>query len=243
MNLDGTVAIVTGGSTGIGRAIAERYTGEGADVVIADINGKKGKETAEDLDCDFITCDVSEYDQVEEMVEKTVEKHGRLDVIVNNAGIGSTAPLGEMSIEQWEATIDVNLTGVMNGSKAALPHLVETEGTIINIASIYGLVGAPGSTSYNAAKGGVVNFTRSVAVDYAEENVRVNSICPGFVRTPMTEDMLDDSDFYSFVETNTPMDRVAEPEEIAGLATFLASDDASYITGANIPVDGGWTAH
>lgn len=243
LNLDGTVAIVTGGSTGIGRAITERYIEEGADVVIADINEEKGKEAAEELGCDFMTCDVSEYDQVEEMVEKTVEKHGHLDVIVNNAGIGSTAPLGEMSTEQWEATIDVNLTGVMNGSKAALPHIQETEGCIINIASIYGLVGAPGATSYNAAKGGVVNFTRSVAVDYAEENVNVNSICPGFVRTPMTEDMLDDDDFYSFVENNTPMDRVAEPEEIAGLAAFLASEDASYITGTNIPVDGGWTAH
>ncbi len=243
MQLEEKVAIVTGGSSGIGKAIAQKYVESGADVVIADIDEEKGEEVADEIGCDFVECDVSEFDQVEDAIEHTVAEHGGLDVMVNNAGIGEATELEELELETWENVIGVNLTGVMNGSKAAIKHLKETEGCIINIASIYGLVGGPGATAYTAAKGGVVNFTRSVAVDYAEENVRVNSICPGFVRTSMTEDYLEDEQFYNFVKGNTPMNRVAEPEEIAGLAAFLASDEASYITGANIPVDGGWTAH
>ncbi|MDY6770993.1 MAG: SDR family NAD(P)-dependent oxidoreductase [Candidatus Nanohaloarchaea archaeon] len=243
MDLTDKVAIVTGGSTGIGKAIAEKYVEEGANVVIADIDTEKGQSTAEEIGCDFKECDVSDRDAVQNMVEYTVEEHGQLDAIVNNAGIGRASKLGEMEYDEWDQVMAVNLTGVMNCSKEALPHLKETEGAIINIASIYGLVGGPGATAYSAAKGGVVNFTRNVAVDYAAENVRCNAICPGFVETPMTEDMLEDEKFYNFVKTETPMERVAQPEEIAGIAAFLASDEASYITGANIPVDGGWTAH
>jgi meso-butanediol dehydrogenase/(S,S)-butanediol dehydrogenase/diacetyl reductase len=129
----------------------------------------------------------------------------------------------------------------MHGSKAALPHLLESEGCIINMGSIYGLLGGMGATAYSASKGGVVNLTQQIAVDYAPKGVRVNGICPGFVRTPMTEDLLETEDFYDYVKIHTPMDRAAQPEEIAGVAVFLASDDASYITGVNIPVDGGWT--
>jgi meso-butanediol dehydrogenase/(S,S)-butanediol dehydrogenase/diacetyl reductase len=131
----------------------------------------------------------------------------------------------------------------MHGTKAALPHLEDGGGSIVNIASIYGLVGGKGAAAYSAAKGGVVNFTQQVAVDYADRGVRINSICPGFVETPMTEDVLEEEGFYSYVRDNTPMNRPAQPAEIAPLAVFLASDDASYVTGANIPVDGGWTAH
>jgi NAD(P)-dependent dehydrogenase (short-subunit alcohol dehydrogenase family) len=131
----------------------------------------------------------------------------------------------------------------MHGSRAALPYLKRTDGCIVNVASIYGLVAGPGSAAYSAAKGGVVNLTREMAVDYAGEGVRVNSICPGFVETPMTDDYLDQEQFYEFVRGQTPMGRVARPEEVAGIAMFLASDEASYITGANVPVDGGWTAH
>jgi NAD(P)-dependent dehydrogenase (short-subunit alcohol dehydrogenase family) len=241
--LDGNVAIVTGGSTGIGKAIAETYLTHGADVVVSNRTEESGRATAEELGCEYVQCDVSEYGEVEALVEATVEKFGRLDTIVNNAGIGHAASLEEMSIEDWQRVLRVNLDGVMYGSRAALPHLKETEGSIVNVASIYGLVAGPGAPAYSAAKGGVVNLTREIAVDYAPANVRANCICPGFVETPMTDDYLDQEQFYEFVRGETPLGRVAQPEEISGLAAFLASDEASYITGANIPVDGGWTAH
>jgi meso-butanediol dehydrogenase/(S,S)-butanediol dehydrogenase/diacetyl reductase len=237
------VAIITGGATGIGKAIASKYIDYGAEVVIAGRTEETGRETAEELGCEFHQCDVTEYEQVETLVNSTVDEYGQLDVIVNNAGIGQVGSIEEVSLEEWDTVIQVNLTGVMYGSRAAIPYLKDREGCIINVASIYGLVGGPGSPAYSAAKGGVVNFTRELAIDYATEGVRVNSICPGFVETPMTDDYLDQEQFYEFVRDETPMQRVAEPEEIGGIAMFLASDEASYITGTNIPVDGGWTAH
>ncbi len=240
--LDDTIAIVTGGAVGIGKAIASRFIDDGATVVIADIDDDQGSRTAEELDCQFERCDVREYDQVEALVEETVDDHGRLDVMVNNAGVASVTSVEEMEVGEWETVLETNLDGVMHGTKAALPHLKESDGCIINLGSIYGLVGGKGAAAYSAAKGGVVNFTQQVAIDYATQGVRVNSICPGFVETPMTEDLLEDERFYNFLEQKTPMDRHGQPEEIAPMAAFLASDEASYITGANIPVDGGWTA-
>ncbi|MDZ5811465.1 SDR family NAD(P)-dependent oxidoreductase [Halorubrum sp. AD140] len=240
--LDGKVAVITGGSTGIGRASAVKYLEYGADVVIANRSSETGQATAKELGCDFVQCDVADYDQVKALVEATVEDYGRLDAMVNNAGIGRVGTVEEMALDDWHDVMRINLNGVMHGTRAALPHLKESEGSIVNIASIYGLVAGPSATAYAAAKGAIVNFTRSVAVDYAKQNVRVNSICPGFVETPMTDPAFGEEEFYEYVHGQTPMGRVAQPEEIAGLAMFLASDEASYITGANIPVDGGWTA-
>lgn len=243
MNLDGKVAVVTGGSSGIGKAIVERYVDEGMKVLIADVDREKGEKLAEELGCEFVECDVSEYGDVENVVEHAVDKFGKLDVMVNNAGIGSTETIEEMELDDYHGIRSVDLDGVMYGCKAAAPHLKETEGCIINTASIYGLVGDVGATAYNAAKGGVVNLTRSVADDLAPHNVRVNSICPGFVDTPMIEEAMGDEDFKNHVLGETPLGRVAQPEEIAGPAAFLASEEASYITGVNLPVDGGWTSH
>ncbi|WP_435348783.1 SDR family NAD(P)-dependent oxidoreductase [Haloarchaeobius sp. HRN-SO-5] len=241
--LEDKIAIVTGGSTGIGKAIAEKYVEHGAEVVIANRTEETGKATAEELGCDYHRCDISDFEQAEDLVERTVEEYGRLDVMVNNAGIGRAGTIEEMTLRDWEDVIQVNLNGVMYGSRAALPHLKRSDGAIVNVASIYGLVGGPGASAYSAAKGGVVNLTREVAIDYASDGVRVNSICPGFVETPMTDEFLDQEQFYEFVRGQTPMGRVAQPEEVSGIAMFLASDEASYITGANVPVDGGWTAH
>jgi len=241
--MDDDVVIVTGGTTGIGKAIAERFREDGANVVIAGRTVETGEAAADELDCTFQRCDVSEYAEVQALVEATVDEFGRLDVLVNNAGIGRTGTVEETSLDDWHDVLAVNLGGVMYGSRAALPYLRETDGCIVNVASIYGLVAGPGSAAYSAAKGGVVNLTREMAVDYASEGVRVNSVCPGFVETPMTDAFLDEAEFYEFVRDETPMGRVAQPEEMAGIVAFLASDDASYLTGANVPVDGGWTAH
>jgi meso-butanediol dehydrogenase/(S,S)-butanediol dehydrogenase/diacetyl reductase len=243
MDLEGKVAIVTGGSSGIGKAVVERLSWEGAEVVIADVDEEKGMAVANEVGAEFMECDVSSFEDVDDVVERTVEMFGKLDIMVNNAGIGSVHGIEEMDIEEYRQTIEIDLDGVMYGCKAATSHLKETEGCIINMASIYGLVGDVGSTAYNAAKGGVVNLTRSVADDLAQYNVRVNSVCPGFVDTPMTEDLKEDEEFMAHIENMTPLGRMADPEEIASVVTFLASDEASYVTGVNMPVDGGWTSH
>lgn len=241
--MNGKVAIVTGGASGIGKAICEKLAWEGAEVVVADVDEDKGLQLAEEIDADFKYCDVSDKENVEKVIEDTVEQYGRLDIMINNAGIGSINTIEEMDEEEWNNILSVDLDGVMYGTKAAIPHLKETEGVILNTASIYGLVGDVGATAYNAAKGGVVNFTRSVADDLAPYNIRVNSICPGFVDTPMTEESLEDEEFQEHVIGNTPLGRVAQPEEIADVAVFLVSEQASYVTGINMPVDGGWTSH
>ncbi len=240
--LSDTVAVVTGGTTGIGKAIAAEFLDQGAEVVVCGRREDVGAETADELGCEFVQCDVREFEEVQSLVDGAVDDAGRLDVMVNNAGVGSETSLEEMSLDEWHNVVSTNLDGVMHGAKAALPHLLDTEGCIINVESIYGLRGGKGATSYSASKGGVVNLTQQLAVDLAPKGVRVNGICPGFVHTPMTEDLLESDRFYEFLKTRTPMDRAATPEEIAPLASFLASDGASYITGANIPVDGGWTA-
>ncbi|WP_253738793.1 SDR family NAD(P)-dependent oxidoreductase [Halohasta salina] len=241
--LSGKTAIVTGGSAGIGKAIAEEFLNQGASVVIANRSEENGRQTAEELGCSFIQCDVSSYDAVTDLVDRTVEEHGGLDIMVNNAGIGLTGTVETTSLDDWQQLLEVNLNGVIYGTRAAMPYLKESSGCVLNVASVFGLVGGPQTAAYATAKGAVVNFTRTTAVDYAEAGVRVNSICPGFVRTAMTESELEKDSFYEFVLNQTPISRVAEPEEVAEPAAFLASDSASYITGVNLPIDGGWTTH
>jgi NAD(P)-dependent dehydrogenase (short-subunit alcohol dehydrogenase family) len=254
--LAGKVAIVTGGASGIGRAIALRYGREGAIVTVADWNTAGGEETAAMIReatgrATFAQCDVSDPEQVRAVIDQAATDAGRLDIIVNNAGVGGTGEAAaDMPVEGFQRVIGINLLGPFYGAKFAIPHLRKAGGgSIINIASTYGLIGAPKTPAYSAAKGGLVMLTKQLAVDYSHENIRVNAICPGFVDTDLggrrarmsPEDAANALAQREARAAIQPIGRQAQPDEMAGAAVFLASDDASFVVGAILTVDGGQT--
>lgn len=239
------IVIVTGAASGIGEATARRFARLGATVVLADRAVDRLESVHAELADTGATVmshgvDVADEDSTESLINATVERFGRLDVLVNNAGIGHYGRITEITTAQWRRVMSVDLDGVFFACRAAMPHLAATGGNIVTTCSISGLHADPGLLAYATAKGAVANLTRNLAVDHARDGVRVNSVCPGGVRTPMLQAVLDRwSDQY---EQLIPMGRPAEPHEIASAITFLASDDASYITGINLVVDGGVTA-
>ncbi len=247
MRFSGKVAIVTGGASGIGAATARRLHGEGACVLIADVNGALGEALADELGREravYRHVDVSCWDDVQAMVDGAVTAFGRLDILFNNAGVGSFAATPDVSIEEWRRVIDIDLTGVFYGCRAAIPVMkAQGGGAIINTASASGLAGDYSFAAYNAAKGGVVNYTRAAGIDHARDGVRINAVCPGPVDTPIIAGIDAWPGVRDAWNERVPMGRFARPEEIAGVVAFLASDDASYMTGAIIAVDGGLTAH
>lgn len=240
-------AIVTGGASGIGAATIRRLHSEGAAVLIADLNDTLGPSLAEELGSErafYRRVDVADWGQVEAMVEAARAAFGRLDVLVNNAGIGSFATAPDITLEDWRRVIDVDLNGVFYGCRAAIPIMRgQGGGAIVNTASASGLAGDYSFAAYNAAKGAVVNFTRAAAIDHAREGVRINAVCPGPVATPIITPVFAIPGVKEAWNERVPMGRFAEPEEIASVIAFLASDDASFMTGANVAVDGGLTAH
>ncbi len=248
MRLAGKVALVTGAASGIGRAISRLFAQEGAAVVAADVKASEGEELIKEIErgggrATFILADVSREDDVKGIIARAKESFGRLDIVVNNAGIGGPG-------YTWEQVIAVNLSGVYYGCLHALPLLREQGGgVIINISSIAGLTGARipqvvggYGHAYIAAKHGVIGLTRQFALDGAPE-VRVNAICPGWVETPLTRLVWETPPLRDWVIQTTPLGRFARPEEIAKGALFLASDDSSFMTGAILVLDGGWTAY
>lgn len=240
-----TVVIVTGAGSGIGQGIAERFAHEGARVVLAGRTRAKLERVAAGLDPDRTLvhpCDVARFDQVQALVAAAVQRFGGLDVMVNNAGIAPEGSVLEVSLEDWQATLATDLSGVFHGCRAALPHLLERRGCIVNVASVSGLGADWALAAYNAAKGGVVNLTRGLAMDFGAQGVRVNAVCPSLTRTPMTEEMFGDADLMRRFMERLPLRRAAEPADIAGVVAFLASDDARFVNGVNLPVDGGVTA-
>ena len=236
------VVLVTGAASGIGQKTAQRFSEEGASVVIVDI--KDLGETTALLKGPALahTADVSDSDAVDGMIDATIERFGRLDVLVNNAGVYSGGDPAGISNEDWRKVIATDLDGVFYGCRAAIPHLEKVKGSIVNTASVSGTGGDWNTLPYNAAKGGVVNFTRALAMDLGKRQIRVNAVCPSLTRTPMTADAFEDEEALQEFYDRIPLGRHCEPEEVAAVIAFLASEDASFITGAMIPVDGGVSA-
>ncbi len=253
MMLKNKIALITGGSSGIGMAIADRFLKEGARVVITGRSKERCDAVQRQLETivpdavDSAPGDVSKWDDVQKMVEKTVSRFGGIDILVNNAGVYLEKRLEETTEDEWNQVININLKGVFLCTKAVYPHFKKQgSGTIVNMSSDSGVSGNPDEAAYCASKGGVTNLTRAMALDYAKENIRVNAICPAVINTPMLQreiDMQEDKEAYlKEMDELHPVGRVGRPEEVAFAVLMVASDEASFITGANISVDGGLTA-
>jgi NAD(P)-dependent dehydrogenase (short-subunit alcohol dehydrogenase family) len=250
--VEGKACIVTGAGSGIGRAIAERLAEEGGKVICVDINGDAVQTTVTGIQqtggmAEAIAADVSDSQQVDAVVTRCVAAHGRVDVLVNNAGVNLPGVFHEVSNDVIDRTLDVNVKGYLYGCRAVIPHMLnQGGGSIVNISSVNGLVAEPFLTVYSASKGAVVMLTKGVALDYAKQNIRCNAICPGWVDTPINyahAEMLGGLEqVYATLDAVQPIGRPGEPREIAHLALFLASDEASFMTGSIITADGGMTA-
>jgi 3-oxoacyl-[acyl-carrier protein] reductase len=243
-NFQDKVVLITGASGGIGRAIAKKFSQDKAKLALNDIaQAEEGlKSLVEELkktvaQAKYFLADISKYEEVEKMVEGIKKDFGRLDVLVNNAGVIADRTLAKMTKEEWQKVIDVDLTGIFNCSKLALPLLIPNQGKIISISSIVGQRGNFGQTNYAAAKAGIIGFTKSLSKEVGRFGVRVNAICPGLIETKMTETIPDQ--MKEAVKRLTSLGRMGKPEEVANLIAFLASDESSFITGAIISIDGG----
>ena len=245
--LQESVALVTGAASGIGRAIAQRYASEGARVVVSDVDEEGGQETVSQIEeaggkARFIAADVSDPEANQALVRKTVEAYGSLTIACNNAGIGGAqAMTADYPLDAWQQVIGINLSGVFYGMKAQIPAMLEAGGgAIVNVASILGQVGFETSSAYVAAKHGVVGLTKNAALEYSAQGIRINSVGPGFIRTPLLSGL--DDDMLDMLVGRHPIGRLGESEEVADVVLWLSSSNASFVTGAYVPVDGGYLA-
>ena len=245
MNLKGKICVVTGGASGIGLATVKAFLEKGSKVVVADYNQEALNKVKEELknQCDnllFVNVNVADESSVKELVKKTVKTFGKIDVMVNNAGIAVIKPTQELTYEEYRKVISINQDGVFLGSKYAIKEMLKTGGgTVINTASIMGFVGEAGLAAYNSSKGAVNILTKSLALEYAEQNIRVNSICPGYIESGMVNrEAL--GDFYDNLVAKHPIGRIGKPEEIAHGMVFLAENE--FVTRLNLLIDGGYTA-
>jgi NAD(P)-dependent dehydrogenase (short-subunit alcohol dehydrogenase family) len=247
-SLSGKIAVVTGGSRGLGKAIALGLARSGADVVIADILERESKETVKEIEklgrrSMFVKTDVSKGKDAENMVKKTVEKFKRIDILVNNAGVYKATPMESVEENEWDRIMDVNVKGQFLCAKEVGEQMIrQRSGKIINIASVAGEFAFAQSTAYNSSKAGVILLTKTLALEWAKHNIQVNAIAPGVFQTTMTAGLIKDEEFRGMIKNRVPLGRSGEPNELVGAAIFLASDASSYVTGSVITVDGGWTA-
>lgn len=241
----GRTVIVTGAGSGIGEATAHRFSQEGANVVLAGDTLSKLEGVAADLPAERTLVqrtDVSDYEQVTAMVAAAVARFGALHVLFNNAGIAVEGTVTQAPFEGWNKIMATNVGGVFHGCRAAMPHLITSRGCIVNTGSVSGLGGDWAMGFYNASKGAIVNFTKALALDHGRDGVRVNAVCPSLTFTPMTADMKEDAALMAKFKERIPLGRGAQPFEIAAVVAFLASDDASFVNGVALPVDGGLMA-
>ena len=243
----GKTAIVTGGASGIGEGTAHLLAERGAAVLIFDRDAERAPAIAADIisaggRADHMVGDVSDPDACDAAVRQICERFGRIDILVNNAGGGTLQPTHETSLEQWRWMLDINLTGTFLMSRAALKvMLTQGAGVMVNVASVHGHVGFPNHAGYTAAKAGIVNLTRSLAIEYGTRNIRVNAVCPGVIKTPLIDATVNETAMAKFVAMH-PIGRIGTVAEVAQAICFLASDEASFVTGSSLMVDGGYTA-
>ncbi len=255
MRLEGKVALISGAATGVdgelmgfGGATAKLFVREGAKVVLTDINEESGQKTASEIreqggDAMFLRLDVTREQDWINAVQVTVSSYGKLDILVNNAGTGAQFTVEDTPEEVWDSQMDIHAKGTFLGTKHAIPEMRKAGGgSIVNVSSIYGIVGSPSSTAYHAAKGAIRLFTKAAAIQYAKENIRVNSVHPGYVFTPMTERIFSDPEVRDWRVSKTPLGRLGKAEDVVYGILYLASDESSFVTGSELIIDGGLSA-
>lgn len=248
MKLHDKIAIVTGGASGIGKACAEKFSAEGATVVIADVQDEAGRTVASNLSGRYIKTDVTKPHEVESLFSQTIQLFGKVDILMNNAGFdGEQNSIAECSLENWENVISLNLNGVFYGMKFGLAHMAKMQkGVILNTASIAGIVAFANIAAYGTAKAGVIHLTKTAAIEYAKQNIRINALCPSVVKTPLVEHFIrsapnPDATRQSF-ESFNPLPGMITPASVADAALFLVCDESKFITGISLVIDGAYTA-
>jgi gluconate 5-dehydrogenase len=242
--LDGHAGVVTGAAQGIGRALAGGLAAAGAHVALIDRQEEAVREAAEGIDgASGHAADITDAEAVTAAIDAAVEAHGRLDFLVNNAGVRLIEPIMEMSLEGWRRTLDVNLTGAFNCIRAAVPHMrAGGGGRIVNVASVAGILAFSNRSPYNVSKAGMIALTKSVAIELAAEGITCNAIAPGVIETPLTRDYFSDPELAPKIKANTPLGRWGQPEDLVAPVVFLCSPGAAFVQGETLAVDGGWVA-